>query len=76
MEVCHKFFQANPGKIITNFNFVRLLTKAWTQSVTPANLVAGFKSCGVYPLDSSAIQVLLSEGLQSVKFSNHKEIKP
>ena len=33
-----------------------------TSCVTPANLVAGFKSCGVYPLDSSAIQVLLSEG--------------
>ena len=60
--VCHEFLQANPGKVITNFNFVRLFTKAWTQAVTPANLVAGFKSCGVYPLDSSAIQVLLSEG--------------
>ena len=60
--VCHEFFQANPGKVITNFNFVSLFTKAWTQGVTPANLVAGFKSCGVYPLDSSAIQVLLSEG--------------
>ena len=60
--VCHEFFQANPGKVITNFNFVSLFTKAWTQGITPANLVAGFKSCGVYPLDSSAIQVLLSEG--------------
>ena len=60
--VCHEFFQANPGKVITNFNFVSLFIKAWTQAVTPANLVAGFKSCSVYPLDSSAIQVLLSEG--------------
>ena len=31
-------------------------------SLLPILYVAGFKSCGVYPLDSSAIQVLLSEG--------------
>ena len=30
------------------------------QAVTPANMVAGFKSCGIYPLDSSAIQTLVS----------------
>ena len=55
--VCHEYFQANPGKVITKFNFVGLFTKAWSRSVTPANIIAGFKTCGIYPLDSSAIIV-------------------
>ena len=58
--VCHEFFQANPRKIINNFNFVSLFTKAWMQAVTPANIAAGFKTCGVYPLDPSAIRVVHS----------------
>ena len=57
---CHEYSQANPGKVITNFNFVDLFAKAFMQAVTPANLVAGFKSYGIYPLDSSAIQTLVS----------------
>ena len=27
--VCHQFLQANPGKIITNFNFTALISRAW-----------------------------------------------
>ena len=58
--VFHEYFQANSGKVITNFNFVGLFAKAFMQAVTLANLVAGFKSCGIYPLDSSVIQTLVS----------------
>ena len=73
--VCHEYFQANPGKVITNFNFVSLFTKAFTQAVTPANLVPGFKSCGVYPLDSSAIQTLVSESNRESSASQAQQSK-
>jgi len=55
--VCHEYFQANAGKVITKFNFVSLFTKAWSQAVTPANLISGFRTCGIYPLNSSSIKV-------------------
>lgn len=56
-EVCHHFFQNNPGKVITKFNFNMLFSKAWLKSLTPANIIAGFKTCGIYPYDSTAISV-------------------
>ena len=55
--VCHEFLQRNPGRVITKFNFNSLFSKVWLQSVIPANVIAGFKSCGVYPFNSSAIKV-------------------
>ena len=56
-SVCHQFLQTNPGKIITKFNFTSLFSKAWLQAVTPGNVMAGFKTCGVYPFNPKAIQV-------------------
>ena len=45
------------------------------QAVTPANLVAGFKSCGIYPLDSSTIQTLLSESDKGSSASHAQQSK-
>ena len=36
--------------VITKFNFNGLFSKAWVNAVTPANVIVGFKTCGVYPL--------------------------
>ena len=55
--VCHKFIRSNPHKTITKFNFSKLFAEAWLQAVTPANVMAGFKVCGVYPFDRSAIKI-------------------
>ena len=55
ITICHQFIQSNPGKVITKFNFNSLFSKAWLDAVTPANVVSGFKTCGVYPFNSSAI---------------------
>ena len=55
--MCHDFFLKNPGKVITKFNFSYLFSKAWFQALTPVNLIARFKTCGVYPLNRSAIIV-------------------
>ena len=55
--VCHDFTRLNPGKVITKFNFNRLFSQAWLQAVVPANIMAGFKTCGVYPFNRSAIKV-------------------
>jgi len=73
--VCHDFFQANPGKVITKFNFVNLFVKAWSQAVTPANVIAGFRTCGIYPVNSAAIRVN-SSNTQSRVQSNQVRHSP
>ena len=57
MNVCHTFFQNNPGKIISRFNFNSLFSQAWLRAVNPANIIGGFKRSGVYPYDPSAVRI-------------------
>ena len=57
-NVCHDYFQKNPGKIITKFNFNELFSQAWLKSLVPANLIAGFKTCGIYPLHRKALRAV------------------
>ena len=56
-NVCHSFLQQNPGRVITRFQFSSLFSEAWGMAVTPSNIIAGFRTCGVYPFNPSAIQV-------------------
>ncbi len=57
MSTCHNFFQSNPGKVVTKFNFNSLFSQAWLKAVSPSNVIAGFKTCGVHPFNPSAIKV-------------------
>ncbi len=47
------------------FNFNFLFSKAWLQALTPANLIAGFKTCGIFLLNPSAIIVNSSSNTHS-----------
>ena len=59
-NVCHTFFQNNPGKIISRFNFNSLFSQAWLRAVNPANIIGGFKRSGVCPYDPTAVQITAS----------------
>ena len=52
-NVCHTFFQKNPGRVITKFQF----SAAWARAISPANIIAGFRTCGIYPFNPTAIKV-------------------
>ena len=56
-DVCHKFMQQHPGQIVTKYQFSALFNDAWMRTMVPTNIVAGFKKCGVYPFNPSAIVV-------------------
>ena len=56
-NVCHIYLQQNPGRIITRFQFSALFTKAWSMAVSPSNIIAGFRTCRVYPFNPLAIRV-------------------
>ena len=56
-QICQDFYQKNPGRIVTKFNFMRLFSRVWCRAVTPANIIAGFRRAGVYPLNPNVISV-------------------
>ena len=69
--MCHVFLQKNPGLVITKFNFNALFSKAWLESVTGANAIAGFKSCGVFPFNPNVFQMLQTSGKSSTSEPVH-----
>jgi len=56
-NVCHRFFQENPGKVIMKIHFSALFSQAWARAISPSNIIAGFQTCGVYPFNPAAIKV-------------------
>ena len=48
--------------MINKHNFSGLFAKALLLALTPANIVSGYKKCGIYPFNSNAIVIpLLTE---------------
>ena len=54
-DVCHEYIQSHPGRVITKYYFSELFSKAWLRTVVPANIISGFKCCGVYPFNPRAV---------------------
>ena len=47
-KACHKYIISHPGRVITTDVIASLVGEAWPQSVTPLNIMSGFKKSGVY----------------------------
>ena len=56
-EACHHFVSTNPGKMVTRFHFSRLFSEAWLHSMTVANITAGFRTTGIYPLNRAVVSL-------------------
>lgn len=56
-EACHIFLQKYPGVVISKLNFSRVFSAAWMKALTPENITAGFRKCGVYPFNRHAISL-------------------
>ena len=54
--MCHDYLVSHPGQVINTYNFVRLFSKAWIESMTASNIATGFAITGIYPLDRAAIR--------------------
>ena len=52
---CLRYLDAHPGRVITTEVIAAFLGKAWLLSVTPVNVMAGFKKSGSYPLNPGAV---------------------
>lgn len=54
-EACDHYMSKNPGKIVTVYNFTELFATAWYKAMTPQNIMSGFRTTGVYPVNRHAI---------------------
>ena len=54
-KLCHEYIIANPGKVVTHHCFSELFAKAWMRSMTMKNILASFRTCGVYPIDRNKV---------------------
>ena len=55
---CQQFYAKHPGKVLNRRNFMSVFHKAWIHGMTISNVMASFRSVGVYPVDK---QVVLSQ---------------
>ena len=54
-DACHHYLQFHPGKVITKHQFSSLFSKSWLNMMIPANIISGFRTCGVYPFNPKAV---------------------
>ena len=54
-EECQTYLSKNPGKVVTRYQFSEILAKAWAKVMTMKNIIGGFKTTGVYPMNREAI---------------------
>lgn len=47
----------NPGKTISIYNMAELMGTAWQKAATPVNIISGFRTPGIWPLDRHAFEI-------------------
>lgn len=73
-RVCHDFHTRNPGRVVTQFDFSTLFSKAWKQAMNQTNILAGFRITGVQSNSKVQDVVALSEPDKFVPESLPKRI--
>ncbi len=56
-QVGHDYIVSHPGQVVCTYNFSSLLSKAWIEAMTVKNILSGFETTGVYPVDRYAVQL-------------------
>ena len=52
-KACSKYLAAHPGRVITSDKLASLVAEAWPLSLSPLNIMSGFKK--IYPLNPSEV---------------------
>ena len=54
-KACKKQIAEHPNRVITTDQIASLVGTAWPQTLTPVNIMSGFKKCGIYPLNPGEV---------------------
>ena len=57
-QKCWNYVTSHPGMVVTRYQFSALFRSAWEKAMTMPNIVAGFRTTGVFPPDCDAVAVL------------------
>ena len=60
-EVCHNYVSENPGKVVTRYTFSKLFAHAWMSSMTMRNIISGFETTGIFPVNRDALLKKLAD---------------
>ena len=55
-EECHRYMSNNPGRVITRFTFSQIFSRAWCRGMTMENVMAGFRTTGIFPFNRHALR--------------------
>jgi hypothetical protein len=56
-QECQSFMSKNPGKIVAEYDFMPIFSKAWYLAMTIPNIMSAFHTTGVFPFNRNAIKV-------------------
>ena len=54
-KACRKYIMENPGRVITSEVIASLVGETWAHSITPMNILSGFKKSRISPLNPSEV---------------------
>ena len=54
-KACRKYMMENPGRVITSEVIASLVGNTWAHSITPMNILSGFKKTGIAPLNPGEV---------------------
>ena len=56
------FLSANPGRVVSRYDFSQLFHEAWLRAMNARNITAGFRHTGVFPFNKEAVLSQLRGG--------------
>ena len=57
-QKCQEYLSSNPGKVVTRYQFSHLFSAAWSEAMSIANILSGFRVSGIYPFNRNAVRPL------------------
>ena len=75
-KACHKYLLKHPGRVITTDVIASLVAEAWPSSLTPLNIMSGFKKCGIYPINPGEVDDRQLVPSKSINPQNDKISEP
>ena len=73
---CSKYLAAHPGRVVTSDKVAFLVAEAWPLSLSPLNIMSGFKKTGIYPINPSEVtdrQIAPSKLFQQSQMESSKD---
>jgi len=68
-EQCNSYMSANPGKIVTIYQFSELFAAAWKKAMSSQNITSSFRATGVFPVNRQALEILQEKEKSPAKLS-------